>query len=97
MTTGPATAGGAGGERLLTPAEAAAELGVKVPALRYMEANGLLGWRAVRLPGGHRRYPQGRIRVLREEREARAGRLTASEAATLPRVSEMVAGRQAGP
>lgn len=44
---------------LLTPAEAAAALGVHVDTLRRWHAANLI--RATRTPSGHRRFPQSEI------------------------------------
>jgi excisionase family DNA binding protein len=63
-------------DRLLTPAEAAAELGVGVKALTLWSDRGGIG--AVRTPGGHRRYKAAEVAKLRRKRErARKARAAA--------------------
>jgi excisionase family DNA binding protein len=54
-------------DRLLTPAEAAAELGVGVRALSVWESAGKIP--AVKTPGGHRRYRPADVARLKRKRE----------------------------
>lgn len=53
-------------DRVLTPAEAAAVLGIAVKDLYALEAGGKLKAR-VRTLGGHRRYREDDVRALREK------------------------------
>jgi excisionase family DNA binding protein len=54
-------------DRLMTPAEAAAELKVGVRALSIWESEGKIP--AVKTPGGHRRYRPADVARLKRKRE----------------------------
>jgi predicted site-specific integrase-resolvase len=68
-------------DRMLTPAEAIAELKVGERALRRLEAQGKI--RAVRTLGGHRRYQEKSVRAVLRERENPPETLTVAEVAVL--------------
>jgi excisionase family DNA binding protein len=69
-------------DRVLTPAEAAAVLGVKVKDLHQMEARGQL--RPIRTLGGHRRYREDAVIALRGKRDGiRAATNGASSSETM--------------
>lgn len=57
-------------DRVLTPGEAAAELGIGVQALRYWAKTGKI--RALRTAGGHRRYRAADVARLKRKREKTA-------------------------
>jgi excisionase family DNA binding protein len=57
-------------DRVLTPGEAAAELGIGVQALRYWAKTGKI--RALRTAGGHRRYRAADVARLKRKREKAA-------------------------
>jgi excisionase family DNA binding protein len=57
-------------DRLLTPAEAAAELGIGVQALRRREAAGKIA--PLRTIGGHRRYRAADVAKLKRKRARKA-------------------------
>jgi excisionase family DNA binding protein len=85
-------------DRILTPAEAAAVLGLTVKDLYALEARGKLRAR-VRTLGGHRRFREDDVRALREKLDllgaAPKETLTSREAADLLRVAPKTVGKWA--
>src|SRR5579884_1884016 len=53
-------------ERLLTPREAAAELGVSYPTIKQWILRGKI--KTVKTPGGHHRLPESQLRAYRMQR-----------------------------
>jgi predicted site-specific integrase-resolvase len=81
-------------ERALASGEAAAALGIRVPVLLRLEAEGRIT--AFRTPGGTRRYPGAAVEVLRRELEAEtAGLLTGVEVTSVLGVTSRTVGRYA--
>jgi len=78
----------------MTPAAAAAALGITAAALCRLEEQGRL--MAGRSPGGHRRYAEADVRALQEELGTWTGMLlTAGQVAVMFRVDPKTVGRWA--
>jgi Helix-turn-helix domain len=71
-------------DRVLTPAETVAALGVSMRALDSLQARERL--RPLRTLGGHRRFPEAQVLALREELDAERDLPTTADVARVFRV-----------